>query len=395
MVNEKKSNSFWRVAISAVGIILILMATGNLLLYIFGDTANAAFSTRRYGGERYNAVNDKRYTWYVDYTFTAANGETYEGHSTKLGSATSVTVGNPIYYFKFAPFLNTTKDSAVPNLGQLAMIAAGGFCLYVMNRKSKKTIPRNVRRTISDYDDSIENDFYQMEESMSNFCTICGFQLLPEARFCNSCGVAVENNVTAAFTEESLNRTKSYVGWTTHHLDPVVIQRAEKNKKNAWIFTLILTVLFPVGFTLAGLLMDDMPLNEALIIGVGLGLLMLIIGVIRISKMKSGFWEGTVADKKKKQKIDNSQEDSVTRYKTVYTIIVNEDSGKRHKLTYVDNTAMYNYFNVGDRIRCHQAFGTYEKFDKSRDSEIYCNICGAFNDISQENCISCRLPLFK
>ena len=65
---SKRSALFWRIVISAIGIILILMAIGNLLLFIFGDTAQAVVSTRRYGGERQGAVNDKRYTWYVDYT---------------------------------------------------------------------------------------------------------------------------------------------------------------------------------------------------------------------------------------------------------------------------------------------------------------------------------------
>ncbi|MHB8963822.1 MAG: hypothetical protein ACYC5K_11795 [Saccharofermentanales bacterium] len=72
-----------------------------------------------------------------------------------------------------------------------------------------------------------------------------------------------------------------------------------------------------------------------------------------------------------------------------------EDGGRRHKLSYTDNTVMYNYFAVGDRIRCHMAFGTFEKHDKSKDSTIFCNICGTINDLSQDTCTSCRLPLFK
>ena len=128
-----------------------------------------------------------------------------------------------------------------------------------------------------------------------------------------------------------------------------------------------------------------MPLNEAVIIGSGLGIMMLIIGIVRISRMRSGYWEGTVIDKNKKQKMDNSQDDNITRYKMVYTINIAEDNGKKHKLTYVDNAAMYNYFNVGDRIRCHLSFGTYEKYDKSRDSGIFCNICGSFNDLAKDS----------
>jgi hypothetical protein len=413
---SKKSELFWRIAISLVGIALILMALGNLLLFILGDTATAAVTTRRYGGERPGAVNDKRYTWYVDYTFTAADGKLYEGHLTKLGSATSAQTSKTIYYFTFAPFFNTPEDTAEPNLGQLVMLAAGVICLYVMNRKPKVSarvkIPvqagRSAGPAISDYDDSVE-EYYQQEDDMKQYCTHCGSELPAGTRFCRNCGQAatqtgpsaraIPQPYAAAPPQPTAGSgyapRQALVGWTTRHLDPAVLTRAAKNKKNAWIFTLVLTVLFPVGFALAGLLMDDMQFNEALIIGIGLGLLMLVIGLVRISRMKTGTWEGTVTDKKHKQKMDHSQSDDIVRHKTIYTIVVTEDNGKRHKLNYTDNTALYNYFNVGDRIRCHMAFSTYEKYDKSRDSSIFCNICGTLNDLTNDYCASCRLPLFK
>ena len=177
-------------------------------------------------------------------------------------------------------------------------------------------------------------------------------------------------------------------------MDPQIVARAEKNKKAAWAFTIFLAIAFPVGFTIAGFAVDDMPIEEAVIIGFGLGIMMLIIGLVRIASMKKGIWEGTVVDKYKKNKIEHTSDDS-THYRMHYTIVVKEESGKSHKLNYVDNAAMYDYFNVGDRIRCHQAFGTYEKYDKSRDSYIFCNVCGKLNDITNDTCVSCHMPLFK
>ncbi|MHB8963823.1 MAG: zinc ribbon domain-containing protein, partial [Saccharofermentanales bacterium] len=185
-----RSGIFWRIAISAIGMILILMAIGNLLLFFFGDTAQAVVSTRRYGGERQGAVNDSRYTWSVDYSFEADNGTVYEGHLTKLGSATSVSVDRTIYYFPFAPFLNTPEDSAEPNFGQLAMMAAGAFCLIVMNKRPAGPASRPVRHELSDYDDSVENYFCK-EDTMNHFCTKCGSALSADARFCPACGAAL------------------------------------------------------------------------------------------------------------------------------------------------------------------------------------------------------------
>lgn len=393
-MKKKRADFFWRIAISTIGVILILMAVGNVMLFFFGETANASVSTRRYGGEIYGMANDKRYTWYVNYTFRADDGKVYEGNVTKRGSAISVSVSNLIYYFPFAPFLNTSKESAEPNLGQLAMIVVGFFCLIAINKNPKKSVVKYVKEPLLDYDDSIENIFNK-EDIMSNFCSKCGASLSPNDHFCPSCGVALASTAVSTSAEPSETQNLPYVGWTTHHLDAEVIERAAKNKKHAWVFTLFLTLVFPVGFSIAGILMDDMPLNEAVIIGVCLGLLMLLIGIIRISKMKAGIWDGKVTDKRQKQKMDNSQDDGAVRQNTIYTIFVTEDGGKKHKLKYVNNAVMYDYFNIGDRIRCHLAFGTYEKFDKSKDSSIFCNICGKINDISQDKCKSCKLPLFK
>lgn len=391
---------FWRIIVSVIGIILILMAVGNLLLFIIGIKTTAAVTTRRYGGERQGAVNDKRYTWYVDYTFRAIDGKAYEGHMTKLGSATSVSVSKTVYYFSFAPFLNTTEDTAEPNIGQLAMIAAGVYCLVVMNnRKSRQSTAvaknktqRNIIPKITDYDDSIES-IYNAEVPMNQFCMQCGNALSANTRFCPVCGAAVIDAQGQPVTPRY--QPQQMAGWSQHYLDPKVTERAQKNIKNAWIFTLFLTVAFPIGFAVAGMLLDDMPLNEALIIGIGLGAMMFIIGLVRISRMKTDIWDGIVTDKKQKRKMNSDQDNNTISYRTIYTIFVTEDSGKKHKLNYTNCPAIYDYFNIGDKIRCHMAFGTYEKYDKSKDSSIFCNVCGKLNDMSNDLCHYCHLPLFK
>lgn len=406
MAAKKQESLFWRILISAVGVALIFMSVSNLLLFFLGETATAAVETRRYGGERFNAPNDKRYSWYVDYTFRAEDGVLYEGHLSKLGSATSVKVDNTIYYFPFAPFINTTAETAGPNFGQLVLFGAGVLLITAMNqrrrpRRTKAVAPR--ARTLTDYDDSVESTFYE-EVEMSNFCTSCGAPLEADARFCTACGTPVAPPIPPqappqqqAYQAPQQQFGRGYaplVGWTQRHMDPQIVARAEKNKKAAWAFTIFLAIAFPVGFTIAGFAVDDMPIEEAVIIGFGLGIMMLIIGLVRIASMKKGIWEGTVVDKYKKNKIEHTSDDS-THYRMHYTIVVKEESGKSHKLNYVDNAAMYDYFNVGDRIRCHQAFGTYEKYDKSRDSYIFCNVCGKLNDITNDTCVSCHMPLFK
>jgi ribosomal protein L40E len=399
--NGGQPSTLARVLISLLGIILIIMAIGNLMLFIFGETAVAEVHTRRTGGERYNAVNDRRYSWAVDYTFMAEDGKSYSGHLTKLGSATGVDVSRRIYYFPFAPYFNTTEDTGEPNLGQLFMVAVGVFLLMVMNRKKwQSSAADGGSLNIWPGDDSASRDatrpMNRVEGTMSKFCTFCGASLVDGARFCPNCGTALGQEASQQPTPVSAySAAPSLIGWTTRHQDPVVLARAAKNKRIALGFTLFLVIAFPAGFALASLFGESLPMDQALLIGIGLGLLMLVIGLVRLAGMKAGTWDGTVTDKQQKQKMDNSQEDSVVRHNMIYTIVVTETSGKTHMLKYTDNRAMYDYIHVGDRVRCHEAFGTYEKYDKSRDSLIYCNVCGKQNDISADQCRSCHLPLFK
>ena len=88
-------------------------------------------------------------------------------------------------------------------------------------------------------------------------------------------------------------------------------------------------LFFPIGFILAGLLIDEMPLNEAIIIGVGLGVLMLVINLWRIKDMKAPQWEGVVIEKYKKERREHKKDDSMTTYTELTTIIKTEAGKKR------------------------------------------------------------------
>lgn len=56
---------------------------------------------------------------------------------------------------------------------------------------------------------------------------------------------------------------------------------------------------------------------------------------------------------------------------------------------------MYDYLSVGDRVRYHPAFETYEKYDKSKDKIIYCNVCRMMNPVANDRCKRCDNLLFK
>ena len=143
---------------------LISIAIINVLLFFFGETAAADVTTRRVGGANDGRPVNQRYEWSLDYTFRDGNGLIHSGHNTRRGSDISVKTDSRVYYFPFAPFINTLESDAEPNLSQLLYIGIGTFLLIVMNRKIKrvKQKPRGKHREseISDYDDSVEESFH-------------------------------------------------------------------------------------------------------------------------------------------------------------------------------------------------------------------------------------------
>lgn len=244
------------------------------------------------------------------------------------------------------------------------------------------------------------------KSSPAGICGSCGVKLSEEVAFCPHCGAPVGEaakglpNVpaqTAATLPQSdipLQHQAVLVGWSERSHDPQILEAARKNKKSAvgcaWIFV----ALFPIGFLLAGLFIDEMPLGEGLIIGTVLGVLMLIINFMRIKDMKKPVWEGVVTEKFQKER-RRHRDDNADTY-TEYTTVIRTDAGKKKRIIEKDSRRdMYDYLAVGDRVRYHPAFGTYEKYDKSKDRIIYCNVCSMMNPVENDRCKRCDNLLFK
>lgn len=95
----------------------------------------------------------------------------------------------------------------------------------------------------------------------------------------------------------------------------------------------------------------------------------------------------------RRQKDSNGQ--YYTERYTLYTVVFKTDQGKIEKRSREDDDLVYNYFEIGDRVRHHKGLGTLEKYDKSKDSIIFCNACSTLNDINDEKCYRCSCPLLK
>ena len=64
-------------------------------------------------------------------------------------------------------------------------------------------------------------------------------------------------------------------------------------------------------------------------------------------------------------------------------------------MTAEDDRTVFDYFQVGDRVRHHAGLNSYEKYDKSHDSIIFCNACATLCQISDDVCWRCKCPLLK
>ena len=235
----------------------------------------------------------------------------------------------------------------------------------------------------------------QQNKKAAATCASCGADLPAKTAFCINCGGAVAATGGGAVKKPAAKEKvalKGRVGWSPNSSHPEIREAARKGKKTAITWAGALTVFFPVGFLLAGLFIDEMPLKEAIIIGVGLGLLMLIINLMRIGGMSRSIWEGVVIQKY--QKDVQRHRDDITDTYTEFTTVIRRDRGGKRKIVERDRQ-MYDYLAAGDQVRYYPAFESYEKYDKSKDSIIYCNVCRMMNRITNERCQRCHNLLFK
>ena len=227
------------------------------------------------------------------------------------------------------------------------------------------------------------------------YCKHCGTALPPGTRFCPSCGA---DAISAPDSHPFMSGGR--IGYSERIHDPAFARYIKNTNRWSAIFSMILAVAAIIGFTIYGETGAEMNNPQALFIGLGIGGMFLVIALFQIlGRKRSKTWDGVVVDKtvkKKTRRYDTGNNDSNIDYYTEYAVIVREDErGKKHRLVAEDSDSLYNYFNIGDRVRRHAGLNSYEKYDKSRDSIIFCNACATLCDINAETCYRCKCPLLK
>ena len=427
------------ILICATLLFAMYISLSTLSLAIWGESVMGTVDSYQSRLDDTNAGPNRSRTVSKGYWFMA-NGKEYRGYVMYSSDEAwpsldeGETRSERIRYLDFFPYIN--KPSALcefDEMGEAAIIyhilAPIGYLLLLLlvirtarGGKKKKPAARKpttpkIIETRSDSNMFCHNCGnrlpegaafcsgcgVKMQASAPNVCTACGMELPDGAEFCIGCGKAVSRAASETVTPIQAAHSAppqggaGLVGFSDRCNSPEILVAAQKNKKFSIGCMWILVFVPLIGFPVAGLLMDDFPFGESLVIGVGIALIMLVVNLLALRKTKQPIWEGVVINKYSKEKSEHrgGEEDNYRTY-TEYTTVINTDAGKKKTIVEKDSGRhMYDYLSVGDRVRFHPKFGTYEKYDKSKDRIIYCNVCSMMNPIQNDRCKRCNNLLFK
>lgn len=186
------------------------------------------------------------------------------------------------------------------------------------------------------------------------------------------------------------------IGYSTKINDPAMARYIKNTNQWSLIFSLFLAFVAVLGFFIYGEQDESMGNPEALYVGFTIGGMFILIALYQIfNRNKSITWDGIVVDKNIKSV--HKYVKSLNNFKDilVYKIIIRSDSGQSYEITVEDDDTLYNYYQIGNRVRHHKGLNSYEKYDKTGDTIVFCNACASLNDIKDDYCFRCKCPLLK
>lgn len=193
------------------------------------------------------------------------------------------------------------------------------------------------------------------------------------------------------------------IGYSEKINDSAFAQYLNNSGRWSMYFSLLLAVIAVVGFFIYGETSSDMDNPQAMFIGLGIGIMFVAIAIFQIvSRKRSTTWDGIVVDKifekkRRKKYVAGSAEEREYYWEDyeLFTVFIRSDNGKIHTITAENDDTLYNYYQIGDKVRHHAGLNSFEKYDKSQDTIIFCNACASLNDIEDDYCHRCKCPLLK
>ena len=208
--------------------------------------------------------------------------------------------------------------------------------------------------------------------------------------YCRHCGTRINKNETHCCQTNISKPDSPKVGYSELIHDARFTQYIRHADQWALIFASILALCAIAGFTLYGIFSDEMDNPQALFIGLGIGGMFVLIAFAQtLGRFRSKTWDGIVTDKSIRRKQKNG------RTRLEYTVSVSQDNGKVHLLASFDDDTIYNYYHAGESVRHHAELNSYEKYDKTTDSFLFCSACASLCELGDTYCFRCGCPLLK
>lgn len=229
------------------------------------------------------------------------------------------------------------------------------------------------------------------------FCWNCGSKVDKNARECPRCGARYAGKAKYG---SAAALGAGGVGWSDKASDPFFRGYAGKYTKLSIIWMIALSLIIPAILLISG---QVEPEGEGLVVLIVVPAVIWVIGLVFLLKKFGGrdkSWDGVVENKTEEQKTRREKEGNQNT-RTVsymeYVITIRRQDGGTKRLVSQDNAANYTYFNIGDHVRFHdKKYLKYlEKYDKSRDAELFCAACGTLNDARDNYCGRCGAPMLK
>ena len=226
----------------------------------------------------------------------------------------------------------------------------------------------------------------------NRFCSNCGKQIADGAAFCGGCGTSTAPQ-RAQPTQPSGGKS-SLIGFSPKINDKAFASHKKKSAITMFAFAGIVTVVAFIAIPIYADSTGKMTLPNSFLTALLMsGLFWGISLIITLKKSLDKTWDGVVESKN--TGVERTRNAGYKTYERGYVMRVRKNSGGSKTHRWKTFPGLYNYYNIGDKVRHHKGFSYYEKYDKSGDTHIMCAACMKFNDIKLEKCARCKCPLLK
>lgn len=229
-------------------------------------------------------------------------------------------------------------------------------------------------------------------------CTECRAEIPEDSQFCSECGKPVVKQTEPVPVRTAMGR----VGYSDLKVAyPEMTRHLAKSKKIGKVAVVLMGIIPFFGFVGYSLVTEEIPFDEAVVLGAVLAAIFMVFGLFFAAKEKDRYreWTGTVVDKKvemRKEKVEEFDEIRKVMVKHLIMTIRREDCSKPEIRDFGAVEGPYGYYKVGDRIKHHAGTYHFEKYDKQGDGEVICVMCGGLYEMDTDTkCGFCKLPLLK